>query len=128
MEALYILKPSLIESAGVGCFATTDLEFGTRIHTGEQTQNRRLPLEDIPDTHLKYCPLLESGLFLAPANFATMSVMWYINHSREPNIEQKRWHLYAARDIAAGEEIYLYYPDLLTHPKNTSWVNPDIHV
>ncbi len=91
--------------------------------------NRRLPREQIPESHLKYCPRLNSGLFLAPANFAAMSVRRYINHQREPNAGvDDAWRLYAARDISPGEEITIYYPDLLTHPENAEWVIPEIHV
>lgn len=124
-----MLQPSTIEEAGVGCFAMTQIGEGTRLQPGGPTEeNRRLPIEDIPDSHLKYCPLLESGLYLAPASFATMSVVWYINHAREPNVSADMWRLYANRDIEPGEELFLYYPDLLTHPKNTEWVIPELHV
>ena len=128
-EQLFMLKPSLIEGAGVGCFANTRIEEGTRlIKPDEAGTNRKLTQVEIPDSHLKYCPLLESGLFLAPANFAVMSVFWFINHDRVPNIDTDKWRLYAARDIEPQEELTLYYPDLLTHPKNHEWVIPDKHV
>lgn len=128
-EKLFMLRPSLIEGAGVGCFAETLIPEGHRLVVPEKSgSNRKLPQHEIPDSHLKYCPLLESGLFLAPANFATMSVFWYINHAREPNIETSSWQLHAQRDIEPGEEVTMYYPDLLTHPKNYAWVIPAIHV
>lgn len=128
-ENLYMLKPSLIEGAGVGCFAVSPIPKGTRlIRPKAAGENRRLAEEDIPDSHLKYCPLLESGLYLAPADFAAMSVFWYINHAREPNVDTESWHLYAGDDIEPGEEITIYYPDLLTHPKNHAWVDPRLHV
>lgn len=128
-EQLFILRPSLIKDAGVGCFATTEIPEGTRLINPEEAgTNRKLTQPEIPDSHLKYCPLLESGLFLSPANFAAMSVFWYINHDREANITTDKWRLHAARDIEPEEELTLYYPDLLTHPKNHEWVIPEIHV
>lgn len=127
-EGNFLLKPSLRDVTGVGCFAVGDIAAGTRLHFEDDSINRRLTLEEIPDSHLKYCPLLDSGEFLAPANFALMSVFWYINHDRDPNVAADKWRLFADRNIDAGEELTLYYPDLLTHPKNREWVVPELHV
>lgn len=125
----FMLRPSTVQEAGVGCFAVTNIEEGERLQVdGPVESNQHLPIDAIADTHLKYCPLLESGLYLAPANFATMSVFWYINHARNPNIFADKWRLYASENISAGEELFLYYPDLLTHPKNVEWVIYDRHV
>ncbi|HSX16068.1 MAG TPA: SET domain-containing protein [Candidatus Saccharimonadales bacterium] len=128
MEALFSLKPSARDLTGVGCFAVGAIRAGTRLHIPGDTGTRRLSLEEVPDTHLKYCPLLESGDFLAPANFALMSVFWYINHDRDPNVIADGWRLFAKQDMPPGEELTLYYPDLLTHPKNKLWVIPELHV
>ena len=128
-EEKFMLKPSTIKEAGVGCFAIADIEEGERLQAGGPIEpNQHLPIDAIADTHLKYCPMLESGLYLAPANFATMSVFWYINHAKNPNVIAERWRLYAGEDIPAGEELFLYYPDILTHPKNAEWVIYDRHV
>jgi len=125
----YMLQPSTIESAGVGCFATEQISQGTPLRPATSPAPcRRLEITEIPDSHLKYCPLLESGLYLAPADFAVMSVFWYINHARQPNVATEQWRLYAAATIEPGEELFMYYPDLLTHPKNAEWVIPELHV
>ncbi len=123
-----MLRPSLIEGAGVGCFAVNAISQGARLYFPDNAPNRKLAKADISDAHLKYCPLLESGLYLAPANFATMSVVWYINHARDPNVEAIDWKLFTAKDIEPNEELTLYYPDLLTHPKNAEWVVQALHV
>ena len=129
LDASFILKPSTRDTTGVGCFAVHDIAAETRLHIpGANEPNRHLSIEEIPDAYLKYCPLLESGKFLAPASFSAMSVFWFMNHDREPNVKAQGWHLVAAKDIAAGEELVLYYPDLLTHPKNKLWVVPELHV
>lgn len=128
-ELLFILKPSLVEGAGVGCFALNPIEADTRLaQPANAGAPRRLPEAEIPDDLLKYCPQLETDLYLAPANFAAMSVFWYINHAREPIVDTDGWKLYTARDVEPGEELTLYYPDLLTHPKNADWVIPELHV
>lgn len=124
-----MLQPSMITEAGIGCFAVHPIAAGTRVIAPNPTgPNRHLELDEIPLSHLKYCPLMESGKYLAPADFNHMSPFWYINHDRDPNIRTEAWRLFAARDIAAGEELTLYYPDLLTHPMNASWVVPELHV
>lgn len=126
-ETAFLLKPSLRDIEGVGCFAVDEIESGTRLYLPDEEPNRYLNLDEIPDAHLKYCPLLESGKFLAPASFAAMSVFWYINHDKEPNVAADKWRLFANRDIEPGEEMTIFYPDLLTHPKNQAWVVPGLH-
>ena len=124
-----MLRPSERDVKGVGCFAVRALAAGTQLYFPEEAgQNRQLSIDEIPDSHLKYCPLLSNGLFLAPPSFARMSPLWYANHDREPNIMAEKWRLITARAIAPGEELVLYYPDLLTHPKNKLWVVPEVHV
>jgi SET domain len=128
-ESSFMLKPSELDVIGVGCFVIEAVSAGTRLHIqGDKSINRQLSINEIPDLYLKYCPLLESGKFLAPENFAAMNIFWYINHDRNPNVTVDRWKLYANRDIEPGEELTLYYPDLLTHPKNIEWVIPEIHI
>jgi SET domain-containing protein len=53
-----------------------------------------------------------------------MGVFWYVNHAKRPGLVFQKQRLSALRDIAAGEELTLYYSDLLTHPKNKLWVKP----
>ena len=129
LEAAFMLKPSTRDTTGVGCFAIQAISAETRLYIPNGSgANRQLNQNEIPDSHLKYCPLLESAKFLVPPNFATMSLFWYINHDREPNVVADKWHLSTNRDIEAGEELTLYYPDILTHPKNKEWVIPDLHI
>ncbi len=51
-----------------------------------------------------------------------------MNHDREPNVAIDEWRLTTARDIEPGEELVIYYPDLLTHPCNKEWVVPELHI
>lgn len=117
----FVLKPSHIPAAGVGCFASSPLPVGAQVSPGFEEKFRRLPIEDIPDEYLKFCVLLPDGLFLSPENFLRMGVFWYINHARVPNLVFERHRLRTARPIDTGEELTLYYSDLLTHPKNVPW-------
>jgi SET domain len=129
LETAFILQPSTRDTTGVGCFALRAISAETRLYiSGNSGENRQLTQDEIPDSHLKYCPLLNSGKFLVPPNFASMTFFWYINHDRDPNVVADRWQLFAGRDIEVGEELTLYYPDVLTHPRNKEWVIPDLHV
>lgn len=122
----YILQPSTIPDAGVGCFALSALAENMRLNVNNAQQSTRLLSEQaIPDVYLKYCVLLDSNAYLAPACFTAMSVFWYINHAKEPNVGFIDHKLHALHPIKPGEELTLYYPDLLTHPKNKLWVRPE---
>lgn len=123
---LFIVQTSEIPDAGVGCFAMSPIPNHTRLNsTPAEGTVRTLCEDEIPDIYLKYCPLLESGLYLAPINFTMMSVFWYINHAKRPNTLVVDGKIHAARDIEPGEEVTMYYPDLLTHPKNKLWIRPE---
>jgi hypothetical protein len=125
-EHLYIVQASTIPEAGVGCFAMSHVPAGDRLDSSPAKGTvRTLAEEEIPDVYLKYCPRLDSGLYLAPAKFTMMSVFWYINHAKVPNTAVQGNTIYAARDLEPGEEVTMYYPDLLTHPKNLLWVRPE---
>ena len=115
--------PSLIPTAGVGCFNTSEVVAGAQLSPGRTERFLRLSQADIPDEYLKYCVLLKDGWYLSPPNFHQMSVFWYINHAKNPNLEFSDGKLHTARPVRAGEELTLYYSDLLTHPKNKVWVN-----
>lgn len=130
----FLLRPSLIENAGVGCFSLSHVPAGDILDTGAACRARltprdgwdpfrKLTLSEIPDVFLKFCVLLPDGVtFLAPLSFHHMGIFWYVNHAREPNAAFMDRTMFAIRPIAPNDEITLYYSDLLTHPKNLLWV------
>lgn len=125
-KPLLLLETSTFLDAGIGCFTATAIRQYSRLNeSSAKSTSRIIPEDQIPDVYLKYCPLLESGLYFAPDNFAAMSVLWYINHAKDPNTEFIQGRLSAAKEIEPGEELTMYYPDLLTHPKNKLWVRPE---
>ncbi|HEX8591459.1 MAG TPA: SET domain-containing protein, partial [Candidatus Paceibacterota bacterium] len=101
----FLLKPSSIVNAGVGCFANKRIPAGTQINTGGAEDFRRLQQEEIPDEYLKFCVLLSNGKYLSPHNFLKMGVFWYINHAKEPNLCFENSRLSSLRDIDTGEEL-----------------------
>lgn len=131
----FLLKPSLIPTAGVGCFSLSKIPAGhTLSDTGAARakltphncwdQFRKMTIDEIPDEFLKYCVLLDDRVtFMAPLSFHHMGVFWYTNHQRDPNTAFHDRTMFAIKPIEPGDEISLYYSDLTTHPKNLEWVS-----
>jgi SET domain-containing protein len=66
--------------------------------------------EDIPPELRGSGIAREGNLYLAPQTFNHIWIGWYLNHSGTPNSEEREEEcFYAARDIAAGEEITVDY-------------------
>lgn len=127
-EFSFILKPSPL--GGIGVFCTHDVAADTLIfpHTHEL---RILNIKDVPENFLKYCIYISDSEVIAPERFDRMEIGWFINHSPEPNIENrhpirnvKRTNeaemlrdmrvrsIYTKRNIKAGEEILINYNNL----------------
>lgn len=124
MERALLLRPSQIEDAGVGCFATESIPANEPVLRSSE-RLRKLAQAAIHPAYLKFCVHLESDLFLAPEDFLRMNMLWYANHAKHPNLTFHGNKLWTNQPIAAGEELTLYYPDLLTHPTNKTWVRPE---
>lgn len=124
---MYIVRPSLIPAAGLGVFTLKTLEESEKL-LEHPVCNRLLEFHQIPQLFLKHCVLLQDGRrFLCPPDFNTMGPLWFMNHARIPNVQFNGGRLVASRTIHPGEELTLYYSDLLTHPCN-QWVNRKEHV
>jgi hypothetical protein len=137
-DDLFALKPSLIPNAGIGCFSYNAFVEGDNLRSLDNYQyiaaGHYISLigsggfsvrheNEIPDLFLKYCFLKGDSLYWCPRDFFYMGKFWYINHAKEPNVVMSdNMRLVAARDIHPGEELTMYYKDLLTHPKNKLWV------
>ena len=113
------LRPSTIEGAGVGVFATTDIPRGTVLRELFAPDDvRRLTWTefaalDVPsDVKENFVTRYETECFV-PACFNRISVGWYLNDSEEPNLaHDANYDYYALRAIAAGEELLIRYDDL----------------
>lgn len=104
-----ILKPS--SERGIGLFVTHDIPKGTRVFG--DCQYRMYKLNDLPEELRKYCHYLSEEDGLGPERFDRMEAIWYINHSKDPNvmeIEENVW--IAVKDIQAGEELFMDYNQL----------------
>lgn len=128
MNTKLLLGVSNIEKAGVGVYTLESIEADQKIILKNNVcVFRQKKINEIPDEYLKYCPLTENGNFLCPDNFHHMNIFWYLNHSNEPNLSWTKDGIFAKRKIEKGEELTVYYSDLLTHPKNKLWNAPYIN-
>jgi hypothetical protein len=117
-EFSFILKPSPL--GGIGIFATHDIPAGTDVFTRDFNL-RSLKIKEVPEEFLRYCIYTSDEECLCPERFDRMEILWYINHSSEPNITpkgtigenkfdiSKRHDVYAIKDIRAGDEILIDY-------------------
>ncbi len=106
-EYSFILGVSKV--AGIGVFATHDIPKGTMIFFIEQKVSK---IKDVPEKFLPYVVYLNDEECLRPMRFDRMSVLWYINHSNNPNAIDLVDTIIAAKDIKAGEEILVDYNQL----------------
>ncbi len=109
------LKPSST-IGGVGVFAIRDIPKETNIFSGDTTAMREIDQKDLKhaDPALKklYCDfcVFKDGKIMGPVNFNSLTVGWYLNHSRQPNVRcGADYDFFAMRDIKDGEELTVDY-------------------
>lgn len=114
-EFSFVLKPS---EHGIGVFVTHDVKRGTYLRLFGETDRERPEdsyrfrnKKDVPPIFHQYCVDREE-LLSCPVDFGTMPIGWYLNHSTTPNAVHRNYDYYAARDIAADEEILIDYNTL----------------
>jgi SET domain-containing protein len=113
-RVVLILQPSPIHGVGVFCranikkgsvlpmFAKNDLAIRQRASAIE----RHYAVHYTTKNRIASKPL---G-WHCPKDFHRMSIGWYTNHSKQPNVETRTWK--ALRDIKKGEEITIDYDAL----------------
>ncbi|MES2122317.1 MAG: SET domain-containing protein-lysine N-methyltransferase [Chlamydiota bacterium] len=101
-----ILKPSTI--SGIGVFAIHDIDIGVQVLP--KFSPREAKISDIPAEFLSYCISLDDEKCLCPKEFDRMEIGWYLNHSKNPNVEKRAdGNVYTIMAIKAGEEILIDY-------------------
>jgi hypothetical protein len=116
---VFRLQPSTIPGAGVGVFATADVPAGTVLRELFADDDVRfltraeLDALDAPAAFKDNFPVhYPDGCYL-PLDFNRMSVGWFLNDSRDPNLGHDAEYVYhALRDIRAGEELFIDYDQL----------------
>ena len=104
-----ILKPSTIE--GVGVFTLTPIRKGARVPlfcAGDSKTISRRQYARLPSAYARYHVPDADEKWWGPVDYHRMSVGWYLNHSRTPNLNVLD-NFTALRRIAAGEELTIDY-------------------
>ncbi|MFA6242688.1 MAG: SET domain-containing protein [Candidatus Hydrogenedentales bacterium] len=97
-----ILKPSRIH--GVGVFTTAAIRKGTKLPLFERGDWKCV--RRVTGVLRRYCPVKKYGYY-APRNVHRMSIGWYLNHGKKPNVDARNWR--ALHYIPAGKELAIDY-------------------
>ncbi len=108
------LRESKIPGAGTGVFANKDIAENTFLPVKPRgvTVGVDRKEADIPKEHLAHCIAKGDGVYHCPADFDDMELVWYLNHSKKPNAEQRDDGYYSLHPIKSGEEILIDYNTL----------------
>ena len=119
-----IIKPSKIE--GVGVFANKDLKKGSKLYWDKRI--RKIPIKKAKSNKKlyemceRYCIETKSN-YHCPLNFYKMSIIWFLNHSKNPNMIQVKGGWVAKRNINKGEELTINYDSLNSKIPNANYLN-----
>ena len=115
-EFSFRLKASNI--GGVGVFALHDIDTDVMLalKTNEKVGIVRHK-EDIPNELIEYCIANQDGTYTCPPEFNHMHLVWYLNHSNEPNATLRENAYHSTKPIKAGEEIVIDY-NILGEPED----------
>lgn len=114
-QAIIILKPSKIQ--GIGCFALEGIENDNIVvNLWDKNDNKffssRASGKIRQELLDNYCIETEKG-YWCPKDFKKMSVGWYLNHSKRPNLKTDNGlDFYATRYINTGTELTIDYREL----------------
>jgi len=109
-----VIKPSTIKDAGVGIFANKSFKKGDKVHIWGKRDIRSKKIKDIKRGEKfwfeRFCVEDGKGSYTCPGDWKRMSIGWYINDSRTPNLVQDVWgNTTAVRNIKRGEELTIDY-------------------
>jgi len=105
---------------GVGVLAIRDIPKGTKIFPDDDSEliwkkKSALKLNELPEEigrlYNQFCLIKDKGeTYGSPKSFNLMTVAWYLNHSKTPNVGcDKDYTFFALRDIKKGEELTADY-------------------
>jgi SET domain-containing protein len=110
------IKPSKIH--GVGVFAIRDIKKETYIFPGDDDELVWIKknalkgvVRNVKRLYEDFCVIQEKGkTYGCPKNFNKMTIAWYLNHSKKPNVGcDKNYNFFALRKIKSGEELTADY-------------------
>jgi hypothetical protein len=118
-DGVYVrLQPSPIH--GVGVFAIRDIPIGTELLPNDKSElTWRTPEElnlskldaNVRQLYLDFCIIKDGGRrFGCPKNFNLLTPVWYLNHSKKPNVRcDEEYRFFTLREIKTGEELTADY-------------------
>ena len=119
-EFSFVVKPSSIPKAGVGVFATHDIKAGTRLAMNKEGGDSRvMDDKDIPEDLKHFGVVIEGGKRKVPKEFNHLWLVWFLNHSDDPNIELRmpENNYYSIKDIFRGDELLTDYNKFAEPPE-----------
>jgi len=115
------LKPSGIH--GVGVFAIRAIPKGTNVFADDHSRMVWIEASKMKglneETRKLYDDfgVLKNGRYGCPGSFNMLTVGWYINHSKKPNVRvEKGYTFYSMRGIKKGEELTVDYDTYSSSP------------
>ena len=110
------MRPFVSPISGIGLVATKDIPKGTFVYYTDPANDRIVTKEELESLQLSpaikkmyedFHVTLPDGRLAVPADFNHLPIIWFLNHSDNPNLATNTndWHWYATRDIQAGEEL-----------------------
>ena len=103
---------------GVGVVAITNIKKGRYLFPDDEleivwqdkTDFKKLPAA-IKHLYNDFCIIKNKGQsYGCPKNFNQITISWFLNHSKTPNVEiDKEFRFFAKRNIKKGEELTVDY-------------------
>lgn len=118
-----ILKPSKIE--GIGVFANRNLSKGKLIPWDKK--ERKISIDKAKKNKKLYEWCERFGVetkryYICSKNFLAMSLVWFINHSKKPNLIKNKFGLVTIKKIKEGEELTVDYSQLDESVDNSNYM------
>ena len=118
-----ILKPSKIE--GIGVFANRNIPKGSKLYWDKKT--RKIPItiakknKRLHEICEKYCVEKKQN-YQCPINFQSMSIIWFLNHSKKPNLIVEKGGWITKKIIKKGKELTINYDSLDKNIPNANYL------
>lgn len=109
------LAPSKIPNAGVGVFAIKKIKKGTQLFTDDNDEMLWVEKKSVPKKpsgvrKLYEFAVIKDGRYGCPPTFNRLTMAWYLNHSKKPNVKcTAEYDFRAVTDIAVGTELTVDY-------------------
>jgi len=108
------LAPSKIH--GVGVFAIKNIPKNTNIFSADNSRLVQVSAKTvrkqpprIKKLYDDFC-VVKGDKYICPDNFNNLTVAWYLNNSKKPNVRcDKNYDFFARRNIRSGEELTVDY-------------------